>query len=863
MKRRIILTLTLGLLLWAPALAQSDNTRFLVHAVADADQPRVLVRWAQIEGGDDVYRNYDVLRRTKDESSFSILTTLPVVPLTTAVEIEAVFLDPANADALGWIQDAWGADYASDILVVNTPPLTDDLKFRRIKLAEQNYAAAIAMGLGFMDDAVVNGETYVYEVWGLDEQGFRVERLGRASATAGQPPVLDVVPAQECTQMRDPRGHAAVFTRWDEVPPPRGLYLAGYDVLRVPADGDGNCPPTISLGEPGVVRANAFPVERDSPGNVARGAEVFQNSCVSCHANRNTIAGKTLADFERHSPDFGKTSEHVGLGLGSEDKWAVFRYIEEFHFRDDGDDTPADPIAIGNKYCYVPAPRDLLGQHTVVGASPVACEVQDTLAPAPPMNMASERIVQGDYETCRISWRRNSGADDDTVQYQVFRVPLDQLPRATRDSGIVLPPEVPLAAVPQPMGGERVTWDDADLSIADAGEPYHYGVIAEDAAGNRSRFSSWVPCVPRDIVAPQPPTLTVSCTDEFGNDCCDDRAQDTRWTDAGGLRALFVNSHERCQPRVTCNKGSDAFGCRLLRGYDGLDYRASKDFANDLDIDWEPAVDTRLWVEAQAFDKSMNLSLPSGNGVNFILFGKWRLPPPRISEVILTGDQFNPTVKIRFRSLKPEQLIGFVLYKGKPSVAQRSIGGVEKEFVTSLPAQNLLESPNPGNSDPPVWGPRSSAQALSEIPGFVVPVVPVTPGEYLFYESSTQQYEMQIDIGESENVVLYMAAVGWSGIEGLSTGYMWDGWVRGDGILQWPNFQVFNGRGPLVPQKSQITAVYDGVNEVIDLDWEAWPEGCDTVDDRPFVVYRRRGSSPIWKQMTAPFRCDVNQPTPD
>ncbi|RMF75522.1 MAG: cytochrome c, partial [Acidobacteria bacterium] len=478
MNRLIGLTLALGLMLGAQALAQNDNTRFLVHAVADADQARILVRWAQIEGGADAYRYFDVLRRAKDESSFVLLSQLPVVPLGNTAEIEALFEDPANADALGWIQEAWGTDYAQDILELNTPPLTEDLLFRRIKLAEQNYAAAIAMGLGFMDSSVTLGETYVYEVWGLDDKGFRVERLGRAGATAGQPVVLDVVPAQECTTMRDPRGHAAAFTRWEESAPPRGSYLAGYDVLRVAADSQGNCPATVSLGDPGVVRANAFPVAHDAPGDVARGKGIFQNSCMSCHADRNVLAGKTLADFERHSPDFGKGAEHVGLGLSSEDKWAVFRYIEEFHFRDDGEDTPADPIVVGNRYCYVPAPRDLLGQHTVVSAPPVACEVLDTLAPAAPMHLLSERIAQGDHETCRISWRRNTGGDDDTTQYRVFRVPLDQLPRATRDSGIVPEPEVSLAVVPQPGAGERVTWDDVDLTVSDAGTPYHYAVVA-------------------------------------------------------------------------------------------------------------------------------------------------------------------------------------------------------------------------------------------------------------------------------------------------------------------------------------------------------------------------------------------------
>ena len=35
-------------------------------------------------------------------------------------------------------------------------------------------AAALALGVGWLDETGDVGETYVYEVWGLDDLGFRV-----------------------------------------------------------------------------------------------------------------------------------------------------------------------------------------------------------------------------------------------------------------------------------------------------------------------------------------------------------------------------------------------------------------------------------------------------------------------------------------------------------------------------------------------------------------------------------------------------------------------------------------------------------------------------------------------------------------
>ena len=167
----------------AGVLAEPASERTIVQAVADASANRVLVRWAIVEGTAKRYTWYDVLRRTSSQPSFAKLNPDPIGPLTTVAAIEAAFTAPGRADALAGIQASLGPGYASALLAMQEPGVTGAAKGQVKLLPDQNYGAALALGLGWLDETVLAGSTYVYEVWGLDPQGFRVERLGSAVAT--------------------------------------------------------------------------------------------------------------------------------------------------------------------------------------------------------------------------------------------------------------------------------------------------------------------------------------------------------------------------------------------------------------------------------------------------------------------------------------------------------------------------------------------------------------------------------------------------------------------------------------------------------------------------------------------------------
>ncbi len=163
-----------------PAISEPPPTRHLVNAVADGAQPRILVRWLEVDGAAPRWQYFDVLRRTANETSFTQLNDEPVRPLTTVAEIIAVFTAPGRSAALSSIIDTLGPDYAEKLLQIQSANATGNDLTQRQLLPDQNYAAAVAMGVGLIDESITAGVTYVYEVWGLDARGVRQERIGTA-----------------------------------------------------------------------------------------------------------------------------------------------------------------------------------------------------------------------------------------------------------------------------------------------------------------------------------------------------------------------------------------------------------------------------------------------------------------------------------------------------------------------------------------------------------------------------------------------------------------------------------------------------------------------------------------------------------
>ena len=275
--RRVGVFLSAVLLLAVgPVGAEPPSERTLVSAVADQDLDRILVRWLQVEGAERRYTHYDVMRREAGQATLVQINQDPVGALTTMAGIQALFTSPGYEDALASIQDSLGPDYAGYLLQMQATASGDTASAQYRLLPDLNYGAAIAFGFGLMDDGVVNGTTYVYEVWGLDELGFRAERLGRASATAGAPELFEEVVGLDCVDLGDARGHMSATLRWEEPASSKNRSFGGYDVYRVPIVGDDCATTPNGPGAPGAVKANRFPTTMDVAGQGVRGGPALR-----------------------------------------------------------------------------------------------------------------------------------------------------------------------------------------------------------------------------------------------------------------------------------------------------------------------------------------------------------------------------------------------------------------------------------------------------------------------------------------------------------------------------------------------------------------------------------------------------------
>jgi len=844
-------------LLLARMDAAPPIVEFFVSATSDADTDRILVRWQPV--GNSPYTHYDVLRRGVASSAFTQINPAPIGPMVSVAFIQALATAPANQDGLLMLQSSYGNDYASDLLSIMATQQEPD----RTLLPDQNYVAAVAMGLGFLDETVTATLTYVYEVWGLDAQGFRVERLGQATATARQPVLAREPVDVACVQIDGVQGDRAAFMRFRDNPQAQAFF--GYDVFRLPYPPGGPCPADLTTA-PSAVIVNEFPVLSDSPGASRGGKMQFQASCASsaCHAAPDPrgfgagtcatctspcttcgVAGGSLDGFRSHQtqgiPGMPIAAHDTTplLGLSADALEKIFDYVEEFQFEDDADLTPGGPLMTNQIYCYQAVPRDLLGQHGSTQDSVVRCAVQDKKAPAVPILVKVERFVpHAGREDCHVSWKRNT---DDTTAYDVC-VSNDAIPVNS------LPPTVGCSTVPQPGSGDRVQWD-AGHSAADAGKTFYYAVRAVDANGNMSGMSGWGPCMPRDIVPPGPPIVTWECCSDAGGGCVDRRG-DEEWQMAGGFPGLFVGPGV-CPAQVTCSPGPDVFKCRAYRSFDGIDYAPVGDAPPNqpIGIDFKPGMDALIYVQTKAVDASGNTSPPIGD-MYLVAEGKAPLPPPKVTSIML----INPlpgsmTIRVRFKSLPPEQLLGFAFYKqyageSDPTPPEPSPADLTTELVAFWPSATLAT----GSQTPPQWIVKGVPQKLS---AHLPALGSLNP--YLVYDIPAKTYETEVTVGKTDDIVLRIAAIGASGKQSKTAAFRWGGWDAGDQVLEWPKFREENASN--APTGSgDFTAMYDEPG-IIEMTWTAYPDGCIGGPSRHFIVFRRRGDAPRWHQISVPFTC--------
>jgi mono/diheme cytochrome c family protein len=859
----VTLLLALAAVPLTASRAEPPEERTVVTAVADSMLDRILVRW-RTEEGISRYSHFDVLRREADDVVFITLNAEPLGPLQTVAEIESVFDAPGRGDALAGIQDKFGLDYAADILRMQALDAPSEAMMQLRLLPEENYGAALALGKGFLNETVVAGTTYVYEVWGLDGIGARVERIGRATATAGAPEPLAAPANLACVGIGGQEGDMAVFLRWDASPAVQPFF--GYEILRAAWDDILGC---VMAGSQlaGAVRANALPAARSSPGKVAEGQELFDLTCTACHAGRDVapVQGSGIEGFRRKQyplPGCADPTPHNVAELNEldpEQVAAIYDYIQESHFSDDGSATPGDPLVASTDYCYQVAARDLLGKLGTPTA-PVICTVSDQRPPAVPKQIQSARTTPAGHEICEISWRRN---DDDTAEYRLYRA--TYVPRYACDEPAAA---LDTIAQPAPGGGDRVVYPDVSLTPADAGMPFVYALRARDAPGNSSGFSGWVPCTPRDIAAPPDLVVMLSCKSTCAG-YCEDRSDgspgDAEWLAMAG-DPDFITADAECL-QIDAHPpgpGEQPYHRRLYRclGDSAADCRSGPDFPELVspEEDLVPMLDTKTWVMVRGYDRSGNLTGPS-NLEPVVIEGAREIPAPRIISARLLDAATNK-YGIRFRSIDPAGLIGFALYAKHHEAEIDLAVDPRGPLMGGLPTVNLIDTLDN------VWVIRSGAETLDQ----VLPGVPPPTTPYLIYEGE-RVYELVSEIkvgGEpvSRPVRFDLVGVGWSGREGASVPFVTSDFELADAELEWPTHRS-ETRSPL-PDGADLSITLTpvgvgGGGPYMVVQWQPTPVcmgATDPILGRPFAVFRRRGHAPRWQQISPLFDCFSGAPHP-
>jgi hypothetical protein len=205
-------------------------------------------------------------------------------------------------------------------------------------------------------------------------------------------------------------------------------------------------------------------------------------------------------------------------------------------------------------------------------------------------------------------------------------------------------------------------------------------------------------------------------------------------------------------------------------------------------------------------------------------------------------------IKIKFRSLQPDRLLGFALYKEYQGPEEETATGYE--LIVRYDETSLGQETSPGSG---WWARKPGATTLDQVPGFIRTTDP-TSDSFLYYNDLDQFYVLQADAGELQDLVLKLRAIGIMGREGLDKPFHWDPSTPADTVLDWPRIRAGN-RGGDAPV---LTVTYAQFPDRMTLEWTADSGGCN--NDPDFIVFRKRGRANRWQQISPPFHCNLSLP---
>jgi hypothetical protein len=703
-----------------PLNAQDKGRIFFTSAVGP---DKVLLRWIGAKETDRFY-GYNIHRREADSSTFVTLNASPIIPLTDTAKIRAIFEAPNEGQILADIQSILGPAYYNEIIKLRTSGDKTDLA-RLAILVNTNYGVSISEGLGFLDKSVTNGIRYTYELWGVNNLGIEIERLGKVSVVGGIKTELDPPTLIEWVPIIGPAGDKRVYLRW-VVPPSSDLTEGanigfGYDIYRM----EGGLPPEdpykvikdtdISAYPKTYLKVNKLPVVVLPAQNVDKGRELFSANCSNCHTrNEGEIFGKGTREFNGSSKQSAIRAHSINVPSDL-DLESVFNYINDFFFMDDNS-FAGRPFEYDNKYTYWVVARDLLRQHGKFSI-PVLAEIRDKIPPKVPYNVQTTVTGNVPNQKIKITWDKNMnelpegpGAYvDDTVTYKIYRRFGDT--DATKTY---------IASVAQPSSGiYTVEYTDVSISKDDWGKIYWYHITALDVAGNESPFSAQAKGVVYDLQPPSPPYCKTPCEEiNYQKEYKFCREYSSEQELPTPLTVAYVNKPDDSNfPEFRCTiTDTDTEGIKVYRSIDGVNFYFVKDlyttgqnYIDFIDDAYKPRVSQEVYYKFKAFDENNNVSGFTTISSRVLVAGE---PPPA---PIITGmkhitssmapDGIVDTVDILISVLNPDGVAGFKLYRASTS-----------EGTGAYP---LIVDPSPNSN----WGRATTYKIFAGVPPTIdVPV---------------------------------------------------------------------------------------------------------------------------------------------
>lgn len=430
--------LSIVVLLTAVVTVQAQN------AVAISSNPgpglHVALNWTPHSTG----VRYNIFRKNDGAASYPALplNATPIRIETVCAKIRTLLI--TSPDSTDWkiVAKSLSDSFLFNPCTISSLSHSSEKYDRLLLLARSSMPIAMAAGLGYKDNTVVNGSSYRYKIVALNASNAVVGPVATdLLVTAG----LFVAMTPPTSVFTEP-GDDAVLVRWTDV-----TGAAGFLVERAPA----------AIG----------PYQRVNESHFA--------ALVTKHLNNDTLipSSRALLDYKRYTLVLGKDSTHLVNGI------------------------PIGGPKNNNNYYYRVSTLDLFMRPGAASAVAGPVTPRDSTDPSAPLDLST--TTDDVLGQVTVRWQQvvrdingHWEYPDSTIKYRLYRFANSENPYTT--------PSTYLGELPTIGGLRSREFTDTDPSLRSAfgNKTWWYRLRSIDQSTNISQWSSAVSAIVKDITKP-------------------------------------------------------------------------------------------------------------------------------------------------------------------------------------------------------------------------------------------------------------------------------------------------------------------------------------------------------------------------